>query len=92
MDKSKIGVNERPMPTTKCPTSRPNKTMDKWIKESENNARVYGPIYDEGDLISRKPSVVYAVSDSTNEIDLKGEFTIEHLEALVSHMKKYNKE
>lgn len=64
--------------------------MDKWIKEMEKNSNEVISA-SPGDLTNNEPSVSYVPEYDANEITLGGDdFTIEQLEVLIKHMKKYN--
>jgi len=69
------------------PWPRPDRTTDKWIDELKNKTITNGSLlagdYDCNYYINYNPKY-------SNGIDLTGEFTIEQLEALIKHMKKYN--
>ena len=82
------GTVIRPEPIDSPPTSRPQ-VMDEWMKEMERN--IFEITNIKGNLVCKSsfPHVVYGVANS-NKITLHGEFTIQQLEALINHMKKYN--
>lgn len=67
--------------------------MSEWIKDLENYTKEHTHNYEEGDLISSDDNTVdgvdYEPRYDANEITLQGDFTIEKLEALVTHMKQY---
>lgn len=62
--------------------------MDKWIKQLERKT-----IDNHGtsELSQTHKQYIYYSSMRPDKIQLNGEFTIEQLESLVTHMKKYNK-
>lgn len=66
--------------------------MSDWIKELEARAKSDSPDYKEGDLLGNSVIVAYVPEYDSNEIALEGDFTIQQLEDLVSHMKKYKGE
>lgn len=72
--------------------------MSEWIKELEERAKQThqaGGYYKKGDLSLGEqgfnPYIDYDIA-CPDEIELKGEFTSEQLQDLVSHMKKYKGE
>ena len=82
-----LGFSDKPITTE--PTE-----MDNWIKELEENAKK--DIYmSEGELKGYSPSVGYILDKdygNSNKIYLDGTFTIQQLQTLSTHMKKYTKE
>ena len=71
--------------------------MEDWIRALSESAKD-SPFYCIGDLSSsnmkrrRYPGYIRFSADPNdlNNITLDGDFTIEQLEALIEHMKKYN--
>ena len=72
-----------------CNPENDDRVMDEWMKEMERN--IFEITNIKGNLVCKSsfPHVVYGVANS-NKITLHGEFTIQQLEALINHMKKYN--
>ncbi|MCK5611205.1 hypothetical protein KAR91_55560 [Candidatus Pacearchaeota archaeon] len=67
--------------------------MNEWIKGLESNAKKQhkyrykkGNLYFGGWMV---PSHIDYDPDCKGEIELKGDFTIQQLQDLVNHMKKY---
>ncbi len=70
-----------------------NPAMNEWIKELEKNANEADSPGDHDLLQSNRwvHDTEIAFSSGSKKISLHGdEFTIEQLEALINHMKKYN--
>jgi hypothetical protein len=70
---------------------RPNTdpSMDKWIEELEEIASTkFGFRYKKGDLFGH--GVEFYGSEQWG-VNLEGEFTIQQLEAIINHMKRYQK-
>ena len=68
--------------------------VDKWIKELKNEAASKISNNIKGTLLNEEPMISYCPEyqpDRNQEITLDGDFTIEQLEALTNHMKRYNK-
>jgi hypothetical protein len=75
---------------TDKPITEPTTEMDNWIIKMNDRAKsIYGV---EGNLINYNefPHVSYGIGEP-KIIKLHGDFTIHQLQALINHMKKYNK-
>lgn len=86
------GPIERPEPIDDPPDSRLDPAIKDWIKKLEKNAilQLKHPLV-EHDLYNKYPYLCYDKEASTNLIHLEGHFTIEQLEALIQHIKRYQK-
>jgi hypothetical protein len=67
---------------------KPGPSMDKWIEELEENARVDGWLQ-KGTLLDF-PHLNFWPGKPWS-IALEGDYTIQQLEALINHMKRYQK-
>ncbi|MCK4815727.1 hypothetical protein KA005_08155 [bacterium] len=72
--------------------SQSNSVKSPWIKQLENNFKHLN--HNQGDLIRYDGGdyIELEYREPDNYIHLRGKFTIQQLEDLVSHMKKYKRE
>ena len=64
--------------------------MKEWIEKLEDQSYIASPAkHDDGDIYEPHGNIVEYYPAHAKTIILKGNFTIEQLEALIEHMKKY---
>lgn len=64
--------------------------MSEWIEELEENSKSgYNDWHSPGDLYNRASPYIIFEEHYPDKIEIDGIVTIEQLEALIDHMKKY---